>query len=104
MVGGLSSWAQVLQGGVPHRVLPAPQRGVASVIQDTVRDKQLTQEVPDVSVGPVLGGQSGVTKSPSSSLTPCHLVRGPLGLFCFLAPEEGYLILWGSSLSAGHAT
>lgn len=46
-----------------------------SVIQDTVWDKQLAQKVPDVSVGPILGGGKESQNLPSP--TP---ISSPLGM------------------------
>ena len=59
-----------------------------SVIQDTVGDKQLAQKVPDVSVGPVLGGQrqSRVTNTPPPTSTQ---ERAYPGSFAPLASEGG---------------
>lgn len=63
-----------------HPVPPA----LPSVIQDTVGDKELAQEVPDVSVGPVLGGQrqSRVTNTPPPTSTLIYLGKGLSRFFC----------------------
>lgn len=76
-----------------HPVFPTPTVSgtpypLPAVIQDTVGDEELTEEVPDVSVGPVLGGQSGV-RGPLPHLPLATREEPTRG--CFLVPEGGPL-------------
>lgn len=71
---------------------PIPPTTLPSVIQDAVWDKQLTQKIPDVSVGPVLGSDNESLELPSPTTATAIPGTGlSLVLFCFSGLEEGLL-------------